>query len=368
MDIETLRQRLADIDKQIIDLVGDRQSTAKQIGAIKQQNKVPTRDYSQERAVIERAKAYAKKASVSDSTTEEIMLALINASLTIQEKSSVSYQAQGTGKTVLLIGGNGLMGQWFFRFFTSQGFTVTVSDTSTSAQQTESHVDWQSLEELYHDYIVVCTPISLTNEILLAINEKQPKGIVFDICSLKSPLAEGLEALAKNNVAVTSLHPMFGPNTELLSGRHIIGVDVGSPKANQATRELFSSTMATFTEMSIENHDRLMAYVLGLSHATNIAFFSALTNSGETAPQLSGISSTTFDKQLQVSHQVAQENPDLYYEIQVLNRYGQESLAALAHAIQRIAATVRSKNHDDFVAMMLEGKKYLQTRLEQAPL
>ena len=41
-------------------------------------------------------------------------------------------------------------------------------------------------------------------------------------------------------------------------------------------RELFAPTMAEQVVMSLDDHDRLIAYVLGLSHALNIAFFTAL--------------------------------------------------------------------------------------------
>ena len=96
---------------------------------------------------------------------------------------------------------------------------------------------------------------------------------------------------------------MFGPDTELLSGRHVIFVDLGVPEATAAARALFEPTMATLVEMDLESHDRLIAYVLGLSHALNIAFFTALAESGEAAPQLATLSSTTFDAQLGVAAQ-----------------------------------------------------------------
>ncbi len=70
---------------------------------------------------------------------------------------------------------------------------------------------------------------------------------------------------------------------------------------------------------SLDEHDRLTAYILGLSHALNIAFFTVLANSGEAAPRLAEMSSTTFDSQLEVATRVAQESPELYYEIQSLN-------------------------------------------------
>ncbi len=161
---------------------------------------------------------------------------------------------------------------------------------------------------------------------------------------------------------MTSVHPMFGPDTELLSGRHVIFVDVGDPEATRAARELFASTMATLVEMDLESHDRLIAYVLGLSHALNIAFFTALAESGEAAPRLATLSSTTFDAQLKVAARVADENPDLYFEIQRLNDYGTESLAALLLAVERLRSVVRAGDAAGFRALMERGRAYLERR------
>jgi chorismate mutase / prephenate dehydrogenase len=155
---------------------------------------------------------------------------------------------------------------------------------------------------------------------------------------------------------------MFGPDTELLSGRHVIFVDLGHAEALASARELFAPTMAEQVVMSLDDHDRLVAYVLGLSHALNIAFFTALAESGEAAPRLARMSSTTFDSQLDVATRVAQESPDLYFEIQSLNDYGAESLEALAKAVERIRTAVLSQDHDAFEALMRRGRDYLEDR------
>jgi chorismate mutase/prephenate dehydrogenase len=99
-----------------------------------------------------------------------------------------------------------------------------------------------------------------------------------------------------------------------------------------------------------------------LTHALNIAFFTALAESGEAAPKLAKMSSTTFDSQLDVAARVAQESPDLYYEIQSLNDYGAESLEALSRAVERIRTAVISQDHEAFVALMRQGRDYLEDR------
>ena len=96
---------------------------------------------------------------------------------------------------------------------------------------------------------------------------------------------------------------MFGPDTELLSGRHVIFIDLGDQQAVDDAQTLFASTMAERVVMSLDEHDRLIAYVLGLSHALNIAFFTALAGSGEAAPRLAQLSSTTYDAQVDVATQ-----------------------------------------------------------------
>src|SRR4029077_20933800 len=187
-----------------------------------------------------------------------------------------------------------------------------------------------------YDYIVIATPLGVTDAILKDLALRRPPGVIFDVGSLKSPLRSGLLALKTHGCRVTSLHPMFGPDTELLSGRHVVFVDLGHAEALAAARELFAPTMVEQVVMSLDDHDRLIAYVLGLSHALNIAFFTALAESGEAAPKLARMSSTTFDSQLDVAARVAQESPDLYYEIQSLNDYGAESLEALSQAVEQI--------------------------------
>ncbi|MBK6349574.1 MAG: prephenate dehydrogenase/arogenate dehydrogenase family protein [Proteobacteria bacterium] len=82
---------------------------------------------------------------------------------------------------------------------------------------------------------------------------------------------------------------MFGPDTELLSGQHVIFIDLGDAAALAEARALFGSTMADLVVMGLDEHDRLIAFVLGLSHALNIAFFTALAESGEAAPRLAHV-------------------------------------------------------------------------------
>jgi chorismate mutase/prephenate dehydrogenase len=292
---------------------------------------------------------------------EQIMQILIRASLQHQEQTRVAAQTSGAGKRVLIIGGAGKMGAWFGQFLSSQGFAVEVSDPSQAPSPFARVADWRA-SALDYDMIVVATTMQAAGAVLTELAALRPRGLVFDIGSLKSPLRSGLEALAAAGCKVTSIHPMFGPDTRLLSGRHVVFCDLGNPDATKEARALFASTMAEQTEMSVEEHDRLMAYVLGLSHSLNLAFFTALAESGELVPRLQRMSSTTFDAQLRVASLVARDNPHLYFDIQTQNDFGAASLQALRAAVERIQDLVERRDEAGFVELMAAGRRYLEKR------
>ncbi|HXW73852.1 MAG TPA: prephenate dehydrogenase/arogenate dehydrogenase family protein [Steroidobacteraceae bacterium] len=359
--LEELRQRLTDLDQQLIGLVAERKAVSEEVARVKRATGRPTRDYEREREVILGVRGVAAERGVSPALAEQLLRLLIRSSLTTQEQASVAAHGAGSGRRALVIGGAGKMGGWFASFLASQGFAVEVADPRHAPQGVQGVDDWR-LTDLRQDFIVLATPLGITDAILRDLALRRPPGVIFDVGSLKSPLRAGLMALKSHGCRVTSVHPMFGPDTELLSGRHVVFVDLGHEAALASARELFAHTMAEQVVMSLDEHDRLIAYVLGLSHALNIAFFTALAESGEAAPKLARMSSTTFDAQLEVASRVAQDSPELYYEIQSLNDYGAESLEALAQAVERLRAAVLTQNHDAFVALMRRGRDYLDDR------
>jgi chorismate mutase/prephenate dehydrogenase len=361
MNLDELRTGLSELDHQLLELVARRQALSEQVAKVKRATGRPTRDFGREREVILRGRTAAQRLGVSPDLAESLLRQLIHSSLATQEQARVAAQAHGSGKRALVIGGRGKMGGWFADFLASQGFRVAIADPAGGVAGFDYIADWPH-DALDYDVIVLATPLSATSEALQSLAQRAPRGLIFDLGSLKTPLRAGLAALVSAGCRVTSLHPMFGPDTELLSDRHVIFIDLGDARALQEAQELFAPTMAERVVMDLDEHDRLIAYVLGLSHALNIAFFTALAGSGEAAPRLARLSSTTFDSQLDVASRVAAESPDLYFEIQSLNEYGGESLRALQQAVEQLVSVVKNKNAAEFTAIMSRGRAYLDVR------
>ena len=358
-DLLELRQRLDEIDTSIVDLIAERQAVVETIGEHKLKVGSPLRHYEREREVIDRGVARAKSHGLSGAVAREILQTLIHHSLSKQEAHKLVQSDHGQGQRALVIGGLGRMGVWMSRYLDMVGYRVDLADTAGGETPFAMVDDWQSVVDEY-DLIVVAVPLRPSNEILLKLAEIKPSCLVFDIGSLKSPMREGLDAMRDAGCRVCSVHPMFGPDEIGLSGRHILFVDMGNQQALQEARALFSHTAAECVDLSLEEHDEVMAWVLGLSHLVNIAFAGTLAESGEAVPLLKKISSSTFSAQLKVATQVVSENPHLYYEIQQGNINTAKVSAQFSKVLHELVQSVATSDEDVFTRHMESAKQRLE--------
>ena len=361
VDLAELRRRLDAIDDSIIDLAAERQAIVTTISEHKLRTSSPLRHYEREAEIIERGTARAEQLGMSPRLAREILEMLIHHSLENQETHKLVSSDHGTGKTALVIGGMGRMGGWMVRFLDMMGFDVDVADTSPEPGDFRRMDDWESVAGDY-DLIVVAVTLRPTNDILQRLAEIRPPGLIFDIGSLKSPMRTGLQALADSGCRVCSVHPMFGPNDIGLSGRHILFVDVGHKDALTEARELFAHTAAECVDLSLDEHDEVMAWVLGLSHILNVAFAGALARSGEAVPLLRQISSSTFDAQLRVAAKVVSENPHLYFEIQKGNQKTPDVMASFRAVLDDLQGAVEDNDEEAWAETMISANQRIASR------
>ena len=102
---------------------------------------------------------------------------LIRSSLTTQEQASVAATGHGSGRSALVIGGAGKLGRWFVDFLLSQGFTVEVSDPAGCPAAGKDIGDWRD-NPLPQDFIVVATPLGMTDAVLRELALRRPSGVI----------------------------------------------------------------------------------------------------------------------------------------------------------------------------------------------
>jgi chorismate mutase/prephenate dehydrogenase len=351
-DLEALRNEILAIDGELIRLVSKRVDVATRIGRIKDEEGLPLQNFAVEKNVLEHALTTAQEEGVEEGAVRGIVENLVRAALHAQERARVR-SSSGQGKSALVVGGAGLMGEWFARFLNEKGFTVHVIDPRPSP--------WPAgdPEATEYDVAVVATPPSeLAGVLAVLVPRLSAKTLVVDIASVKGPAAGTLRSLAADGHRVASLHPMFGPATELLMNKNVLVLDCGNAEAAQAAARLFEDTTAAVHTMPLGEHDARMAAVLGLAHAVSLVFNQTLTATPFSWGDLRPFASTTFRKQADVSREVAQENPRLYFEIQTLNPENAAMMATLAGSMDHVRRVVEEADAKAFAAMMARARAY----------
>ncbi len=354
-DIGRMRRRIRELDTQILELVAERLKAARRIGSLKRSESAPLRDYTVEAQVMGNAEEVCSRLGIDSHIGRDIAKLLIGAAVAVQSSSDARVYT-GAKKRILIVGGNGKMGQWYTRFFNVQGHEVAVNDISGSSPF--RMVDDLEKGAAESDIVLLSTPISATSSLLGRVLSAGGDALVMDGCSLKSPIASALKAAAVSGRRVTSIHMMFGPDTMTLADQNMIVCDCGNSAAAEEAASLFTDTCLSIRRMDLDSHDRIMSYLLGMTHAVNIMLFNALVQSGYSYAELSQLASTTFRKQMQTASDVARENPHLYYEIQNLNRHRDAVFGGLQKSLDELRSASFSDNSSSFDGIMEAGSGY----------
>lgn len=352
-NLDSLREHIRRLDAELMARAVERVNLARQVGELKRRQNLPTLDYAQERAVLERARADARDLGLDPGVAEDLFATLIRASVTAQDEDSLRLAAVGVGKSAVVVGGAGRMGRWLVRFLSAQGYTSGALDPAAAPDEDA----WARQALLTADLVVCSTPVTAIAELYAGWSKKPPAGVVVDIASIKTPLIEPIRTLQRAGGRVASIHPMFGPSTVLLRDADVVICDTGDTEATSTIEKLFQPTTAHLVRLPLAEHDHVMADLLSLAHASAIAFALALP---ETAHP---VHSTTFMALESVAATVVRESPDVYYEIQARNPHSVVALGRLRDALDRIVAAATAPDPMRFRALFEEG----QRRTPKAP-
>jgi chorismate mutase/prephenate dehydrogenase len=233
------------------------------------------------------------------------------------------------------VGGAGRIGRLLGRFFRARGFDVGVLDPSGPPRGFRA----ASLDDARDaDVVVVAASLPRVREALDAVLGRSPRGLVFDVASLKSPVERSLREAASLGVRACSVHPMFGPGVRSLRGHDLIVCDAGSEAACRAARRLFSGAGLSIRTMPIEEHDAWIAGTLGLAHFVALAAGMALASSGVDLARLDGATSTSFRHLLELARPIAEQPAELTRAIQRENPRARETLERFCRSADALKA------------------------------
>jgi prephenate dehydrogenase len=253
-------------------------------------------------------------------------------------------------KKITIIGAGGQMGQWFAKYFSSQGFEVTGYDSENKVSGKDIKIS-ESLVGgiLKADYVVLCTPTRRTPEIIrLIAKEMKRDTYLIEISSEKSKVVSSLSKMpAKINPIC--IHPMFGPGTKTIKGQNIISVPFEG---------------ANFVTIDAAEHDKKIAVILGLTHLMNLVFANIISKD-EKMNLTEKMSGTTFRVQKTLAESIMTESPELIETI-IANPEIRRVAEELWKDIGRLLTSVQESKTEEVVNYIKECQERLAKHTDVA--
>jgi len=240
-----------------------------------------------------------------------------------------------------MVGSQGAYGRWLHRFFEERmGLHVMGRDLHG-----DTAVNKRALIESV-DVLVFCVPIRQTPSIIRRYIEHAAGAergqLWLDITSIK---AAPVAAMLTSQAEVVGLHPMSAaPKSATLRGRAMVVCEARLDKWRPWLERFLAATEADCVRADADQHDRVMALVQGMVHATHMAQGAVLRELAPMVGDLDGIrpfGSVGYELDVAVTRRILASNPAIYQDIQFENPYVAPMLERLAAHIDSLRDLVR---------------------------
>ena len=224
---------------------------------------------------------------------------------------------------VAIIGGSGKMGRWFARFLSSEGKEVVIIGRSRQRlEKTAAELGISFSTEIRDagqaDAVIVSVPVGCFEDVIKRLSpHTHPQQIILDVTSVKTLPVEAMQRHIKKG-KVLGTHPVFGPGARSLANQNFVLTPTGEAENELAARiqDYLKERGARVRLMTPQQHDDMMAVILGLAHY--IAIVSADTLSGfDRLKDMEAVGGITYKVLLTLVESVVSEDPSLYASLQM---------------------------------------------------
>ncbi|MCL7713588.1 prephenate dehydrogenase [Stenotrophomonas mori] len=260
-----------------------------------------------------------------------------------------------------IVGSGGAYGRWLRTFFASRmGLEVIGHDPVDPASQTPEQLLAQA-DVLLFSAPIRHTPALIDDYVRRSAGREQGR-LWLDVTSIKSaPVA----AMLRSGASVAGLHPMTAPpKTPTLKGRVMVVCEARVEAHWRAWLErLYAALEADCVPASPEHHDRVMALVQAMVHATHLAQAGVLQGYAPLLGELRELMayrSIAFELDATVISRILSLNPAIYEDIQFGNPHAGEVLDRLLEQLQRLRALLADGSdaaRSAFRGEFLEGNR-----------
>jgi chorismate mutase/prephenate dehydrogenase len=338
-ELQRSRERIDEIDEQILDLLAERARTVQDVIRTKVENQLPVFVPIREKEKSEAFKKLAAQKGIKPEWAEDFLRLIMSSSRDSQSQSKFPIATEEP-KHILYIGGDGGMGKLYKRISEQTGHLAYSIDRG----------NWHELETLIPklDLIVITVPINVTESVIERLKGRLKKEtILADFTSNKSAPISAM--LAAHEGPVLGLHPMHGPDVENLSKQ--LMVVCAARESEQAKWFVKQCELwgMRIIEADPDKHDHVMHLVQGLRHFVALLHGSFMKQHDLKPSDMIDYSSPIYRAELMMTGRIFAQSAELYADIVFSNEERRALLINFFEHHQKLAEMVRNNDRDGFI-------------------
>ncbi len=284
-DVNRIRERIDELDREIVQLLKNRYENTKLLGRIKRQRGFDYRDTKREKIILRNIEHAATSLHLDPSLIRPIFDQILSLSVQAQRDQAEKSAKRLDQTKILIVGGTGGMERFFARFASLQGAKVKlagreINKTRTAAKEIGVEPG-TILDATSSDIAILSVPIEETVRVATeTASLMTTSSLLIDLSSVKTGISDSIAEKIRKGLEYVSLHPLFGPSIDHLHNQSIIAVSYRAGQKWSKLARALQGGGARVQTMSAVQHDKAMAYVQGLHHFALISLGLALDGKG----------------------------------------------------------------------------------------
>ena len=334
-----LRDKIDDVDQQLVDLLAQRIALVAEVGEIKSEHGLPIYVPERETAMLEKRREEAESKGVPGDLIEDVLRRVMRESYASEKDSGFKTVKPELGR-VVVIGGAGKLGMLFVRMFRLSGYQVDILEQG----------DWDKADTLFANagLVVVSVPINLTETIIAKLSRLPKDCVLADITSIKNKPLQAM--LTVHEGPVVGLHPMFGPDVGNLAKQVIVCCDGRGKEQYQWLLEQMQIWGARIYDVDAKQHDEAMTLIQALRHFTTFVYGAHLAEENPDIQQLLDLSSPIYRLELAMVGRLFAQDPTLYADIILASDNNIAMIRRYAERFMQAADMLERKDKAGFIS------------------
>ena len=354
--LNSLRERIDEIDDEILNLLKERNNIVKRVIDTKIKNQLPIFVANREEEKIAEFREKANRMGLDSEWSGDFLRMIMSSSRAFQSGKTFPQTSDGP-KNILIVGGGGEMGSLYHKIAASSGHMVDILERD----------DWDRVAELTanKDLVIITVPIKVTEETIERIGPHLDNNtILADFTSNKSYVLDAM--MNAHDGPVAALHPMHGPDVSNISKQLMMVCHGRYQESYEWMLDQFRLWGLRLKFVDPEQHDRAMHLIQGLRHFVALLHGSFMREFDLKPEDMADFSSPIYRAELMMTGRIFAQDAELYADIVFSNFERRTLLIEFLEHHEKLAVLVKNNDRQGFIQEFRRISEFFGEFAEQA--